>query len=89
MLIHARSKDQNLCTCNLSQKWQKVFRFVKVCIGVTLVHENSRKKQVFGEFLKFFTLSFLVCQRGLSTYVNSRKITDIVVFSSFFFHRYS
>ena len=48
-----------------SQNWQKVFKFVKVCIRITLVHEDSRKIKVFGEFLKFFILAFLVCQRAV------------------------
>ena len=46
----------------------KVFKLVKVCIRIALVHKNSRKIKVFGEFLKFFILAYLVCQRALSTY---------------------
>ena len=64
-----------------SRKWQKVFKFVKVCIRITLVHKNSRKIEFFGDF---FISTFLVCQRAQSTYVKSQKITNIVVFPSFF-----
>ena len=73
-----------------SQKWQKVFKFVEVGVLITLVHENSRKIQVFRKFSKSFIFVFLVCQRVLSTYVDSQKITDIVVFLSLLsFHRCS
>ena len=80
--VKAKTKSFEMKT---SQKWRKVFEFVKVCIRITIVHKNSRKISVFREFLKFFILAFLVCQRALSTYVDSQKITDIVVFSVFSF----
>ena len=43
------------------------------------------EKYVFEDFLKFFFLAFLVCQHALSTYVDSRKIMDIVFFRVFSF----
>ena len=53
-------------------------KIFQICKGFHLW--NSRKIQGFQEFLKFFILAFLLCQLALSTYVDSWKIMDIVVF---------
>ena len=59
---------------NQKSKGQNQIRkenFTKMAIHITFVHESYRKIQVFGEFLKLFILTFLVCQRTLSTNVDS------------------
>ena len=85
LLENQNSKDQNqIFRKKGSQKWQNVFILVKVFIRITLVHQNCRKI-VFTEFIRFFIFVFLICQNSLSTYVDSRKNTDVVVFLSFSF----
>ena len=87
VLENQKSKGQNQIFRN--ENFTKMAKSFRICKGLHsynhIVHKNSRKISVFREFLKFFILAFLVCQRALSTYVDSQKITDIVVFSVFSF----